>query len=456
MRSIPQSQRADAVSPSESLMDLREGAAKYYDLSPEFSGGRSVLSCALIVYLMPLGAFAMTIMTRPYGRELAALMLLMMARDTALKAQLDPHEIPRRPPLTADADTNSANDYFWYGMAHLAEDPERAAAAFYWAGRIDPSWADPVYSRSVALLLAQPYRLLSAYITQRRQGYREPRLRAIDSLAYLALLRNPWVNRRIDRILLTTWMHQETDVRDVPKYLRQENPELGAWLSYTEGKFEESAAEYATAIAQQPDDHQLQYLRALSFVALGRSDSALAAIRIALRLVRSSDSEGWSYVGHPFLEFGLGVLYERDHQLDSARAAYERALVDDLTFYPAHSELGSLRLLAGDKAGALAEFEQAATLAPHDAVTLYEFGMLSLAAGQAVAGVGLLERASEAEPFYVPTHFTLARVYDQSGFVDEAVREYRTFLSLAPLTMATQKAAVRQRLVALGVPYAEP
>jgi len=397
-------------------------------------------------------------MTRPLMRLLPVLIILVLALAAPLAAQMDPNVVPKRPTLPAGGDPNSAPDYFWFGMSKLVKEPETAAAAFYWASRIDPSWADPIYSRHVALLLAQPYRLIDVYMRKRREDLHEPRLEAIDSLYYVAIVVNPWVNRRIERVLLLTWLQTDLDGRRIPAYVRQENPALGAWLSYAEGKFDSSATQYAAAIAKYPDDHIVRFWRALPFVALGRTDSAIAAVQGALTAFRTSAAESldFRYVGHPFMEYSLGLLYEAGQQPDSARAAYERSLLDDLTFYPSHRKLGNLRLMAGDTAGALAEFEQAAELAPKDVLTLYDYAMLSIAAGQAGTGVELLKRASEAEPFFLPPHFTLARLYDQSGFAEDAIKEYQTFLRLAPRTMATQVAAVRARLTALGAASSAP
>jgi tetratricopeptide (TPR) repeat protein len=397
-------------------------------------------------------------MTRSPARMLLVLIALTLAIGQPLQAQMDPHVVPRRPVLPMDGDSNSAQDYFWFGMSKLVKEPERAAAAFYWASRIDPSWADPVYSRHVALLLAQPYRLIDAYMTKRREDLHSDRLDAIDSLYYQAIVINPWMNRRIERLLFLTWLQTDLDGSRIPAYLRQENPLLGAWLSYAEGQYDSATAQYATAIAKHPDDHIVRFWRALPFMALGRTDSAIAAVQGALTAFRTSAAESldFRYVGHPFMEYSLGLLYEVEHQPDSARAAYERSLLDDLTFYPSHRKLANMRLMAGDTTGALAEFEQAATLAPNDVMTLYEYGMLSIAAGQTGPGVDLLKRASAAEPFFVPPHFTLARLYDQGGFVEEAAEEYRTFLRLAPKTMARQVAAVRARLTALGAASSAP
>jgi hypothetical protein len=44
----------------------------------------------------------------------------------------------------------------------------------------------------------------------------------------------------------------------------------------------------------------------------------------------------------------------------------------------------------------------------------------------------------------------LARLYEVSGFKDEAVQEYKTFLQLAPRSMTAETAAIRGRLTALG------
>ena len=396
-------------------------------------------------------------MAAPF-RRLALLLLLALVPGARLPAQLNPHTIPRRPRLAAAADTNSAVEYFYYGLGQLSKEPERAAAAFYWASRIDPYWADPLYGRYVALLMAQPYNLINAYITLKPEDQHEPRLRAIDSLKYRALLRDPWINRRMEHSLILTWLQTETQGEQIPRYLRDQYPALGAWMSYTEGKFEEAAAQYAIAIAKDPDNRTWPLERARAFVALGQDDSAETVVRAAVLAFRLADADTLNlfYVGYPFLEYSLATLFERSDQLDSAQAAYGRALLDDLTFSPAHRRLASLRLRTGDTTGALAEFAQAVDLAPNDAVTLYDYAILAFATGQPDSVETMLRRATAAEPFFVAPHLALARLYDLSGYPAEAIVEYRAFLRLAPHTLAAQVAAVRARLTQLGAAPSAP
>src|SRR3989442_1431404 len=73
-------------------------------------------------------------------------------------------DVPKRPHLEAGSDTNSAPDYYEYGIANLTAYPQRAADAFYWACQIDPTWAQPLYARRIALLLSAPGPFVVGYV----------------------------------------------------------------------------------------------------------------------------------------------------------------------------------------------------------------------------------------------------------------------------------------------------
>ena len=59
--------------------------------------------------------------------------------------------------------------------------PATAASAFYWASRINPGWADPLYARRAAILLSDKPRLLD-YWNGVRRVERLPEMRHADSL----------------------------------------------------------------------------------------------------------------------------------------------------------------------------------------------------------------------------------------------------------------------------------
>ena len=77
----------------------------------------------------------------------------------------------------------------------------RAAAAFYHASRLDPTWADPVYARRIALFMAEP-RMFSQYLRGSRRVVASPGVQRLDSLYLRALTLNPFPRRQQDAIAL--------------------------------------------------------------------------------------------------------------------------------------------------------------------------------------------------------------------------------------------------------------
>lgn len=380
---------------------------------------------------------------------LALMVSTIGVNSVAGQSTLD--KAPKRPRLAADADTNSALAYYAHGVTALRWDPEKAAAAFYWATRLEPTWAAPFYGLYAAELLAQPNPVLTDYLIRRKAARRNPLLQRIDSVAYLAFAKNPFVDRRFDGVILSTWIDRETggetQLRDLGKYDRR----WTAWAAMARGDFKMAIEVFDEVIKTHPDNPDLRLWQAQAFFALGNMQSARTAVQSALGLTRrvEADLPGVGWVSHAFAEYCIGFLFELTKRPDSARAAYERALLDDLTFHPAHRQLARVRLALRDTAGALAEFREASTLAPGDGTYLYDLGMLLTVTGQADSGMAALLRSTIVEPYYAPPHYTLGLLYQHSGFTREAADHYTTFLRLAPRTMAPAIAAARERLAAL-------
>lgn len=393
-------------------------------------------------------------MLRAHRLSVPAALLLATVQVAALGAQGAPEKAPKRPALPAERDSNNSADYYFYGLSVLTQQPEKAAAAFYWSSRLDPTSTPALYGQYVAQLLSQPQPMLTAYLIGRREAHRDPTLRRIDSLGYVALTKSPLLDRRIFGTVLATWVDRQTggarDLRDLGMYDRR----WTAWSAYARADFRMAASVYAEQIKRHPEDTELRFMLAMSYLSLGRPDSARFAVQEALTLERSADEDtpwiGWS--SHAYAEFSVGLLYEMVSQPDSARAAFERALLDDVSFPPAHHHLAGIRLAARDTAGALDEYVQAVTLSPSDAGYLCDLGMLLLATGRTDSATAVLRQAATLEPYYAFPHYPLGVVYEQSGFREEAVEHYTIFLRLAPKTMAPAITAARKRLAALNAP----
>lgn len=376
--------------------------------------------------------------------------VLLLLQAPALAGQTGFSKPPERPRLPAERDPNSAQDYYGYGVSILERDPVLAAAAFYWASRLDPNWASPLYGEYTALMLARPSNELETYLTRPSRALEIPAIRRIDSLVYFARLRNPYVDRRLGGLLISTWIHRVTggefDLRDLGRYDRW----FTAWSAYCRSDFRMAASVYAE-ILRRDKDPGLYMDRSLVFVAMGQLDSARAMARASLDATLEEEDQvlGLGWYSHALASYSIGYLHELAGQHDSARAAYEQSLLDDVTFHPAHRGLAAVRLAAGDSAGALEELGAAVQLAPHDAGYLYDLGILLLARGRADSGATLLRRSTEAEPYYALPHYPLAVVYERGGFAAEAVQEYETFLALAPRSMGAAITTVQSRVAAL-------
>jgi len=91
-----------------------------------------------------------------------------------LALSLAAQNIPKRPPLEG-ADTNQAAAYYQYGLSVLQQDPRKAADAFYWAARIDPTWAQPLYAGRIVFLMGADDQFVIGYMDEKRSYTRRDR-----------------------------------------------------------------------------------------------------------------------------------------------------------------------------------------------------------------------------------------------------------------------------------------
>ena len=115
--------------------------------------------------------------------------------DPAAAEQIRPEL--RRPSLESDADTNDARAYYALGVRLFDHDPKTAAAAFYWATRLEPGWAEALYARRLTGLMTNRW-LLMRYVEGSPQTRRSAEALRLDSLEYRALRLNPFFSRDLD------------------------------------------------------------------------------------------------------------------------------------------------------------------------------------------------------------------------------------------------------------------
>ena len=359
------------------------------------------------------------------------------------------HDIPRRPVLWAQADTNSAGTYYMHGVNRLAERPVEAAAAFYWAARLQPGWADALYGRRVALLMSDPDRLVR-YMNDERGTLRSAEIQAIDSLQLQALSLDPFLIQKFDRPMLRAYMVRSVsqDLRRgaepgsetlasylVNTWLASADPSWRAWMAFSEGRFPQALSEYerslARANARQRPSIQADVARIHFF--LGNLDKAAEHFTAAATAMRREDTRELVsvYRSKALLEHSLGAVYQKMGDTAAAKEAYGRALQEDLAFAPAHRALSALAMARGDSATAVSEMALAVELSPADAALRMQYGLLLVLTRKPMEGVAELTRAVELEPLYAAPRLMLARLYDRADMEVQALENYKHYLECA-------------------------
>jgi tetratricopeptide (TPR) repeat protein len=360
------------------------------------------------------------------------------------------HDTPARPALFASADTNSANAYYMHGVQVLDENPREAAASFYWAARLRPGWADPIYGRRIALLLSDPRRLVN-YMDGNRGTLRSAEIRGIDSLQLRALQLDPFLHQRMDRALLTRYFMETysqylsaatgrrndanaTFVVNEILHHPQLDPFLKAWFAYSDGRFPLALGEYERALRQPRAVKSRLYtdIGRMHFLA-GNTPGALDNLISAIDELRQDDARDLVhlYESKAILEHSIAVVQERSGNASAAREAYGRAAQEDLAYYPAHARLGALALSAHDTATALSELALAVELAPAEAHIRYQYALVLMTAGKTAEADAELVRALESEPYYAAPHLVRGAIALQVGKPAEAVTHLSEFLARA-------------------------
>lgn len=384
----------------------------------------------------------------------SALVFALLAIAQLASGQKGKNE-PRRPKLPAGVDTNNAQVYYEIGLEELERDPDKSADAFYWATRINPMLADAYYGRRCAMLLSDRWRFQKYYEDDRRTLQSDD-VKRIDSLYYYSLTINPFLYRKLDLRLFNHYVSNiaediarrenvsQNEVQfEIQKWLSQGPPSMRAWQAYGEGRFSDALGLYADAIGRARRKAPYRTDRGRLFFQINQPDSALVELSQALEELRKTDKKDLVYVyeSKALLEHSMGLVYQRLGNTAAAKEAFGRALQEDLSYFPAHVQLGYLALDAKDTTTALSEMDLAVQIRGDDPALRFIYGYSLAVSGKLKDAESQLRKAIEIDPVYAAPYNALGQVLDQQGRGVDALAQYRTFLALASQSDLRRKEA---------------
>jgi len=364
---------------------------------------------------------------------------------TALRTFGDSVTTPRRPRLREGVDTNDALAYYQAVMPLVKNGFElsTAEAALYWASRLDPSWADPVYARSLLLLRAVRNDVLATFFQTRSEraarsvALTQRQMQLMDSLRRAAWARNPFVFTGLD----------------FPNFVprRRAPPEEAGLYAFENRQFATADSLFAVALRKHPGEVGLRIYRAQALFYLARYDSAVTELEIGRDSLHAVVQQHTAQIlpSTDMFEYAIGIARVQQGDFPAARAAYERALTENLAFYWIHARLGGAALALGDTATALSELQTAVEISGRDPVMHLFYGVVLHSARRLPEAEEQLRLAVELDSDYAEPYYRLGAVYQAEGKIPQAVAQYHTFLARAP-KRDRDRATVASALVALG------
>jgi tetratricopeptide (TPR) repeat protein len=399
---------------------------------------------------------------------------------TTLPAFFDVSRRPDRPrlivsgPAATSLDTNDARFYYAAGMAVRDTNPEGASAAFYWASRLDPSWAEPYYARWYVLhgVTAVPLRVVRA--GRQMVAFLSDSGRAlVDSLALMAYRRDPYFDDGLAmgdlvaemRIEVTAANLGQIDLRYMNDMLAQrDEPPLAIsighsrraamphdwYVAYGDRDFARASARLAATIRKNPEAYGLYVYRAKAQFFLRQYDSAAATMRSAVARLETTPPAAPLpiYFSREEFTYAVGMAEQVNGHDSAARAAYQQTVTENPRSYMGHLHLANAALAAGDTALAIAQASVAADIQPDDPVVQLVLGYTLLNAGQTDDAATHLDAAVHADSDYALPYLYLGQARVAQRDTAGAVAALRGFLARARRG-DTHRRTVRATLAAL-------
>jgi len=379
----------------------------------------------------------------------------------------DMSRVPQRPQVTFHArlvgeptpiaDTNEAALYYRAGMNVLFQDPSVASAAFYWASRLNPGWADPYFARW--FVLRNTKRRLPDTVRVR-----------VDSLLLQAGIHDPFFDEQLALREYSVRVHAAfSDAqREINGAAEEENrrrladgePLIRAsrieiphswYLAFTERHFDSASHDLAREIQRHPDVLELYVYRAKAQYYLKQYDSVATTLTAAVGRVDAKDTSRALpvYFSREMFYYAIGFAEAEAHRDSAERVAFQHTVTENLGFYMAHLHLAGQATRRHDTVTAMNEARIAVQIRPSDPLAQLFLGYALLTAGHPDDASDPLRAAIADDPYFALPYFYLATareaVHDTIGSRDA----YSGFLGHAAQSDTLRKTA-RLAIVRLG------
>ena len=196
-----------------------------------------------------------------------------------------------------------------------------------------------------------------------------------------------------------------------------------ALLLHQAGRLDEAEAAYAKALADRPDDPDLQHGLGVLLGQRGEVARAMALIRSAIELRPAAAAYHNS----------LGNLLQQQDLLPEAEQQFRAAISLQPALAAAHVNLGNTLWLMRRGEECLSAYRAALAIRPDHAATMVQLGLALLEGGRAAEAIAWLEESLRLEPGLAAARAAYADALDRAGEYPKAEQQYRILASLQPV-----------------------
>lgn len=324
-----------------------------------------------------------------------------------------------------NADPNDALSYYRLGDSVRRVLPGLADQAFYWALRLDPTFADAYFARWTLLRREFPWREMPDGSIRRIFAVHAGAALATDSLLNLAIAYSPFLEGSLD---FPRW------IISVDERRAERDPVMAGMRAYGLRDYHKAVSEWATALRKEPKAVLLHVPRAYAWVRLNEPDSAINDLTLLVKHLElvQRDSSVATYYSKEYLYYAIGMLHATKLRYEEARAAFEQALIENLGFYMAHVRLAGTAALLEDTTTALNELQTATLIRSDDPLALVYHASLLISAGHLGDAEQKLRAALRADSDYALPHVFLGLAAETRHDTTTARAEYGLYLARAP------------------------
>jgi len=159
------------------------------------------------------------------------------------------------------------------------------------------------------------------------------------------------------------------------------------------------------------------------------------------------------YESHELLDYARGLIALSRNDVAGGRREFEKALIENLAFAPAHLQLGALALRQRDTATAIQELGLAVELDSSDAPTRLQYGRALHWAHRSRDAIVHLRVATSLEPYYADAYEVLGEALEATGQTAEAIVAYQSArINASAKSASGAKATARLRALRPGSP----